>query len=289
MEVLSTSDMTNITELVEDGMEVEEKLVTTLGEHSFFGEMSLLDRENISSASIRVKDFCEGWLLSVEAYHQARPTHPPFSRTHTTAPHPTPRHAHHATLTSTPRRSTPSHFISPHFIASHSTPLTPHNIPTSPHFISSHSTPPTPHKTPPHLTRPHPNAQLVAKFPTFRDYLKTVAKLRLRARKDSLTGDGGQHMARLAETFLQDLDSRATPELELSETLAPITYKPPAREEKNRPSVCSRRMSALLAQNCKGGSVNSVNRRMSNAALLNSSQCSSVAGASSAPVGQVTV
>ena len=46
-------------------------LITTLGPHSFFGEMSLLDGFHKSTASIRVPDFCEGWLLAVEAYHQA--------------------------------------------------------------------------------------------------------------------------------------------------------------------------------------------------------------------------
>ncbi len=48
----------------------KEALVTTLSEHSFFGEMSLLDDSHRSTASIRVKEYCEGWLLSIEAYHQ---------------------------------------------------------------------------------------------------------------------------------------------------------------------------------------------------------------------------
>ena len=55
-----------------------ESLVTTLAEHSFFGEMSLLDDAHKSTASVRVRDQCEGWLLAVEAYHQVVSKYPSF-------------------------------------------------------------------------------------------------------------------------------------------------------------------------------------------------------------------
>ena len=40
--------------------------MTTLGKHSFFGEMALLDRFGRSSGDVRVRGFCEG-------YHSSQP------------------------------------------------------------------------------------------------------------------------------------------------------------------------------------------------------------------------
>jgi len=62
----------------EEGGQRKSALITTLGPHSFFGEMSLLDGLHKSTASIRVPDFCEGWLLAVEAYHQVVSKYPTF-------------------------------------------------------------------------------------------------------------------------------------------------------------------------------------------------------------------
>jgi signal-transduction protein with cAMP-binding, CBS, and nucleotidyltransferase domain len=55
-------------------------VLTTLGDHSFFGEMSLINPEAGAVASVRAKGFCQGYFLSRSCYQKLIRTHPTFER-----------------------------------------------------------------------------------------------------------------------------------------------------------------------------------------------------------------